>query len=187
MNPLWIATLRRHWPLAGAIGLFLVFTLIHTSLFQPAAHRYQKALKRAREMGLVLDASQSPAMIPPRLFALVADNALPSAEAQERGGSGMLTAELLEDFSHLLAAQGLEVIVTEPGPVTQQDRAAQVRAYLKVKGRYGQFVAMIDSLARNRKLMAIDRFNLSNRGPGQETIELWVSRYVLKQDRRRAR
>jgi len=185
MNPVLAATLRRNWPLVGAAGLFAIFMFVHQVLFQPAAERYVAAMKKASELGLALDPTQSPVMLPPRVFALVADNALPATEAQELGNSGVLTARMLEDLTRLIGENGMEVIVTEPGAVTQQSRAVQVRAYLKIRGRYSQFVALLDALARGRELIAIDRFTMTSQGQGQELMDLWVSRYILKQDTRK--
>ena len=117
------------------------------------------------------------------MFALVADNALSAAEAQELGNSGVLTARLLEDLTRLIGEHGMEVIMTEPGAVTQQSRAVQVRAYLKARGRYGEFASLLDALASGRQLIAVDRFTLTAQPSGQETLDLWVSRLILKQER----
>lgn len=185
MNPVLEATLRRNWPLVGAAGLFAIFMFVHQVLFQPAAKRYVAAIKKASELGLALDPTQSPAVLPPRVFALVADNTLPAAEAQDLGNSGVLTARLLEDLTRVIGERGMEVIMTEPGAVTQQSRAVQVRAYLRVRGRYGQFVSLLDGLARGRELIAIDRFTLTPQGQGQELLDLWVSRLILKQETRK--
>ena len=72
--------------------------------------------------------------------------------------------------------------MTEPGAVTQESRAVQVRAFLKVRGRYGQLLSLLDDLAKGQRLVAIDRFTLTTQTPGQEQLDLWVSRYILKQD-----
>ena len=184
MNPVLAATLRRNWPLVGAAALFAIFMFVHQVFFQPAAARYAAATQTASELGLALDPSQAPVMLPPRVFALVADNALPAAEAQELGNSGVLTARLLEDLTRMISEHGMEVLMTEPGAVTQQSRAVQVRASLKVRGRYSEFVSFLDGLARGRQLIAIDRFTLTSQGQGQEQLDLWVSRYVLKQEAR---
>jgi hypothetical protein len=145
--------------------------------------RYERAVKQATELGLALDPAQTNAMMPPRVFALVADNALLAAEAQELGDSGVLTARLLEDVTRLLGASGMEVLATEPGPVTQQSRSVTVNAHLRVRGRYPQFVALVDALVRSGSLIGIDRFTFMDLAPGIQEIDLWVSRLVLKQER----
>ena len=185
MNPIWSAALRRNWPLVGAVGIFAVFTLVHQLFFVPTARRYQDAVKQAAELGLSLDLAQAPSVLPPRVFALVADNALPGAAALELGNSGVLTARLLEDLTRAVGRNGMEVMMTEPGAVTQESRSAQARAFLRVRGRYGQLVALLDDLAKGRELLAVDRFSLAATATGQVTLDLWVSRLVLKQDRTR--
>ncbi len=177
--------LRRHWPLVGAVGLFAIFSLVHQVFFQPTARRYGAAVKQASELGLSLDPEKAPVMLPPRVFALVADNALPSAQAQDLGNSGVLTARLLEDFTRMLGQHGMEVMMTEPGAVTQESHSVQVRAYLKVRGRYDQLVSLFDDLARSKTLIAVDRFTLVSQEPAHEMLDIWVSRLVLKQDVKR--
>ena len=185
MNPILAATLRRHWPLVGAVGLFSVFFLVDQVIFQPAARRYDRAVKQATELGLALDPAQSTELMPPRVFALVADNALLSTEAQELGDSGVLTARLLEDMTRLIGDNGMEVLATEPGAVTQQSRSVTVNAHLRVRGRYPQFVTLLEQIAQGGNLIAVDRFTFSNPAPGDEQIDLWISRLVLKQEPRR--
>jgi hypothetical protein len=186
LNPVLAATLRRHWPLVGAVGFFAVFWLAHQFLFEPAARRYQESIKQASDLGLPLDLSRAPVVIPPRVLALVAENALPAQEAQELGTSGQLTARLLEDLTRAMNASGLEVLATQPGTVTQQPRYVQVRAYVKVRGRYREIVGVMESLAEGKHLMALDRFSLMPEGDGGAILaDLWLSRLVLKQERRK--
>lgn len=65
MNPVLAATLRRHWPFVGAAGLFAIFMFVHQVFFEPAAKRYEVAVKKASELGLALDPTDAPAMMPP--------------------------------------------------------------------------------------------------------------------------
>jgi hypothetical protein len=183
MNPILAATLRRNWPIVGAIGFFVLFWLGNQLFFRPAAKRYAVAYQQAIDLGLALDPSRAAAMLPPRVFALVADNTLVAAQAQEQGNSGVLTAKLLEELTRSIHDHGMDVVATEPGAVTQQSRSVQVRAYLKVHGRYGQLVSLLDDLAHRRELIALDRFTLSAPPNSPEVLELWVSRYILKQDK----
>jgi hypothetical protein len=181
MNPLLTATFRRRWPVLGALLILFGLSVIDQVGFRPAAERYRKALKHASELGMALEPEAAPAFLPPRLFALFTDNALPAAEAQEQGNSGSLTAQLLEDLTNLMAARGIQVVVTEPGPVSQRVQSVQVRAHLKLRCRYEQFVALLQDMARSRKLLAVDRFTLAPDASGGQVLELWVSRCVLKQ------
>jgi hypothetical protein len=180
INPIWVAVLRRHWPLIGALGIYAVFTLTHQFLFLPAAQRYQRAVKQASDLGMPLNPGSAPAMLPPRLFALLSDNALPAAEAQEQGNSGELTAQLLEDLTTLMSRHGIQVIATEPGTVSQQPNSVQIRAHLRLRCTYHAYLTMLEDLARSNKLFAIDRFMLDADETGNQSIEVWVSRYILK-------
>lgn len=184
MNPFLLATLRRHWQLFGAIGIFLVFFVTHLVGFQPTVRRYRAALKRAASLGLSLEPGKGAPILPPRVFALLADNSMPAAEAQEQGSSGALTSRLLEDLSELMNRHRVQVLATEPGPVTQQAHSVEVHAHLRVRCSYPQFAALLDDLARSPMLYAVDRFQMNAQG-GNDQIEMWVSRYVLKKGGRK--
>jgi len=181
MNPLLIAQIRRHWQLVGAVLVFAVFLVMHLAVFQPVAARYQRTLRLARVLGLALDPAQSPHMIPPRVLALLSVNSLPAAVAQEQGSSGALTASLLEAITQLINQHGMRVIATEPGTTAAQPRAVLVRAHLRVECSYGEFVSFLDGLDRSGTLIALDRFSLSGGASGRYVLDLWVTRYILKQ------
>jgi len=183
MNPLVAATLRRHWPVLGAVSVLIVFFAVDQLWFQPAARRYGRALKQADELGMALTPESTPAFLPPRLFALFTDNTMSSQEAVNLGNSGTLTAQLLEDITNLTVARGLQVLVTEPGAVSQQPQSAQVRAHVKLRCRYDQFVLVLEDMTRSGKLFAVDRFSISPDASGSEILDLWVSRMILKQDK----
>ena len=120
-------------------------------------------------------------MLPPRVFALLTDHALPSADATERAASGALTAGLLEDLNQIAGQRGLAVLATEPGPISQDPQSVRVRAHLKMRGSYPAFVAWLSDIAKGRSLTSLDRFALQPGESGTMQIDLWVSRYVLKQ------
>jgi hypothetical protein len=181
MNPILAATLRRHWPLAGATVLFVIFMIAHQAVFQPAVARYEAALKRSRELGLAIDPSRIDPVLPPRVYARVMDNAMPAAAAAEQAGSGVLAARLLEELAQIATADRLDVRASEPGPVSQQESSTIVRAHLTLRGDYASFVAFLDGLARGPRLITVDRFSMMPDG-GALTIEVWASRLVLKRD-----
>ena len=122
-----------------------------------------------------------PEAMPPRLFALIADNSLPPATALERTASGALTAALVEDLNRMAGRHGMALVQTEPGPVTQQQGVVQVRAHLRIRCRYSEFVALLDEIARSGTLIAVDRFTLAPLESGSQMLEVWVSRCILKQ------
>jgi Type II secretion system (T2SS), protein M subtype b len=181
MNAVLMAQLRRNWPVAGAVVVFLLFLVIHLTSFRPAVARYQKAIKEAGDLGMPLDPNYSPRLIPPRVFALLAENSLPAGIAEQRGASGELTSQLLDDISHIASKHGVEVTATEPGATVHQPKAVQVRAHLRANCSFAQFVGFVDDLSQGNSLVAIDRFSLAN-GPGsRRMLDLWVTRYILKQ------
>lgn len=181
INPLLAAQLRRNWPLVGAALVFALFLAIHLAVFQPAAGRYQAAMRSATELGMAMDPSQPPRIMPPRVFALLSENSLPPGEAVEKGNSGALAALLLEDVTRLTGKCGMDVMATEPGATAQQGRSVQVRAYLRANCSYDEYVRFLDELGRSGMLISIDRFTLTSAGPGRHALDLWVTRLVLKQ------
>jgi hypothetical protein len=181
MNPLWTATLRNYWPLVGAFAVFIVLNVSEQVWFRPTARRYETVVKSATALGMPVDFKHATPVLPPRLFALLTDNSLPAAEAQEQGNSGGLTAQLLEQMSDLTSRHGMRVIVTEPGPVSLQERAITVRAHLRLRCHYDDFLSLLSDLSLSQRLISIDRFSLSPDPDGGLMLELWVSRYVIKQ------
>ena len=124
-------------------------------------------------------------MLPPRLFALISNNTLPAATAEEQGNSGELTAELLGDLTKLTSKHGIIVLTTEPGLLTQLPQSVQVRAHLRGRCRYAEFVALLDEMARGQALFSLDRFSYASQPGGDAMLELWISRFVLKQQKGR--
>jgi hypothetical protein len=181
MDPILVAQLRRQWvPVIGVI-VFLLFLVAHLLWFQPAVKRYQAALKRAGDMGITLDPSHTPRMMPARVFALLSNNSLPEAVADAQGNSGELAASLLEEITQLASRHRMDVAEAEPGATSQLPRGVQVRARLRLTCSYQEFVDFLDDLNRSGRLISVDRFNLTSGPPGQHVLELWLTRYVLKQ------
>ena len=180
MNALSEAWLRRNWPGFVALLVLALFSLVHQMWFQPTAVRYARALKDATELGMPLDPNDMPRIMPSRLFASIADNSLPDARAQDAANSGQLTAEFLGELSQRITRRGLTVTDTEPGPTTNAERSIQLHAHARLRGHYPEFVMLLDDLARDSRLYAIDRFSMTPDASGGVSIELWASRLVLK-------
>jgi hypothetical protein len=180
MNAITAALIRRNWPLIASVTLLILFLLVHQLWFRPTAQHYARALKEATDMGMPLDPYQMPRIMPPRLFARIADNSLPVERAQEAANSGQLTAEFMGELAERMGRRNLTVIVTEPGPTTNGDHSIQLHAHVRARGRYPDFVMLLDDLARDTRLYGIDRFVLSPEPGGLVTVELWAGRLVLK-------
>jgi hypothetical protein len=173
--------LRRHWQVVGATLVLLLFLVVHFAVFQPAASRYRKALKRAQDLGLTFDPEQHVAMMPPRVLALLTENSLPATAADMQRESGVLTATLLDDLTQLTNRHSMVVLATQPGAMSHEDKAVQVRAHLKLQCSFDEFAGFLDDLSRSHTLTSVDRFSMVGGMPGRHTVELWVTRYILKQ------
>jgi hypothetical protein len=183
MNPYWTNLARRNWQAVAALLVFLVFAAAHAAAFQPMLARYRRNLQQAAELGMPLDATGAQPAATPRVTALLAGNSLITAVAEEQGTSGALTAGLLDEVTRLAAKCGLEVVATEQGLVTQLPSSVQVRAHLKLRGRYAAFVDLRGELARSGSLVAVDRFTLQAGAGGGQDIEVWMSQLILKRTR----
>jgi hypothetical protein len=181
MNPVLAAQIRRQWPLVTAAVVFLLFIPLHLLAFQPVLKRYQRAVKQASDLGMPLDPDQTTHMMPARVFALLSDNSLPAAAAEQQGSSGELTASLIDDISRIAARHGMDVIATEPGVTVRLPKLVQVRAHVRANCSYGEFVAFLDELSRSGRLISVDRFSLISVAPGRRMLDLWATRCVLKQ------
>ncbi len=181
MNPLLIAAFRRHWRVAGALLAFAIFTVIHLAFFRPASERYRRALASVGGIEAVFNPGGSRPMLPPRVFALIADNSLSSQDALERGGSGALGVILLEELGRVAEQAGVRIASSEPGAVTQEPLTTQVRAHLVLRGRYADLVGFFDGISRSESLVLVERFSIKPLEDGSDVMELWVSRLYLKQ------
>lgn len=187
MDPVLVAQLRRHWQAVVSVLALVAFLVAHLLIFQPASRRYQSAIKHAAGLGLALETDNPPPMMPPRVVALLTDNSLPSTAAGMERESGALTAALLEDVAQLTTKHGMRVMSTEPGATAQEAKAVQVRAHLKIQCSFQQFVAFLDGLSQSDRLIAVDRFELVSTGASRVALDLWVTRYILKQTEARVR
>jgi len=180
MNPVLETTLRRNMPVILAIVVLALLTVIHQLWFEPTAARYARTIKQATDLGMPLDPNNMPRVMPPRLFALIADNSLPASQAQDAANSGSLTAEFLGELTQRMGQRNLAVVSTEPAPTTQDAHSIQLRAHVRMRGRYQDVVQLMDDLARDKRLFGVDRFTVAPEDNGSVTVELWASRLVLK-------
>jgi len=180
MNPYWMRLARRNWQALVALLVCLGFAAAHAAAFRPVLERYRTDMRQAAELGMPLDATGAQPAASPRVAGLLADNSLNTAVAEEQGTSGALTAGLLDEVTRLVAKCGLEVVATEQGLVTQLPSSVQVRAHLKLRGRYAAFVDLLGELSRSGSLVAVDRFTLQAGTGGGQDIEVWMNQLILK-------
>jgi hypothetical protein len=181
VNPILQATLRRHWQLIGAIAAFAIFMYVHLIFFKPVAARYHAAIQNAGGLETVFESSAAQTALPPRVYALTAQNTLAAQDAQDRGSSGALGVILLEDLGHTAARAGLNVMSSDPGPVTQEPLTTEIRAHLKLRGNYAQVVGFFDELSRGESLNIVERFQIAPSGETVDVLEVWIARLYLKQ------
>jgi hypothetical protein len=172
--------LRGYWPLIGACLLFAVLLAVDQMWFRPTARRHAAAIKAASDLGMPLDPDQMPRLIPPRLFAVLGDNSMSASAAQEAANSGTLTAQFVGELTQIMGTRGIQVVTTEPGPITQDDQQIVVRAHVRLRCRYPDFVLMLDDFARDRRLFGVERFVLMPDATGAVSGELWMSKLTLK-------
>ena len=183
MSPYWMNLARRNWQALAALLVLLGFAGVHAAAFQPLLARYRRNAQQSAELGMPLDATGAQPAASPRAAALLADNSLNAAVAEEQGTSGALTAELLDEVTRLVTKCGLEIVATEQGLVTQLPTSVQVRAHLRLRGRYAAFAELLGGLSRSGSLIAVDRFTLQAGTGGGQDIEVWISQLVLKRTR----
>ena len=186
MNPVLRATLRRHWQLIGAIAAFAVFLYVHFIFFKPTAARYRAAVQSAGGLETVFESAATQTSLPPRVYALAAQNTLDAQDAQDRGSSGELGVILIENLSRVASRAGLSVVASDPGPVTQEPLTVEIRAHLKLRGSYAQIVGFFDELSRDSSLNLVERFQISPAGETADLLEVWIARLYLKQAKGRA-
>jgi hypothetical protein len=183
MNPAWEGFARRNWQAFAALLVFLVFAAVHAVVFRPVLARYQRDVRQATELGMPLDAAGGSPAASARVSALIAGNSLNAAVAEEQGTSGALTAGLLDEVTRLVSRAGLQIVATEQGMVTQLPGSVQVRAHLKLRGRYAAFVDLLGRFSRSGTLVTVDRFSLQTAGGDDLDIEVWLTQHILKRSR----
>lgn len=180
MDPVLFARLRRHIPMLAALATGLAFLLLHSLVFRPLEQRYRRALAAAGPIGATLDPSQATRALPPRVYALLVDNARPAGPADRDAQSGALAGELLQSLSALAGRSGLDVIVSEPRALTQQPTRLQVRAHFRMRGRYSALTGFLGALADRPGLYRIERLLIEPGENGVHEIELHIAQLLLK-------
>ena len=174
------ASMRRQWQAVLAIVLLALFFAVHLVLFGGAAQNYQRAIRKATDMGLAVDPSRPLVVTPPRVLVLLAANMLPAGTTDFNRDAGTLASSMLEELTQLTQRHRMRVVITEPGLTSQDSRSIQLRAHLRVQCTYGDFVALLDDLAREPSLISVDRFSMTQGKDGRQLLDLWLTRFVLK-------
>ena len=149
-------------------------------MFSPLAGRYRQQLEAAGELGAPLDPRLVLAPLPPRVTDMLRKNSLSEAEANQLSQSGFLATDLVRRLAGVAVGVGIDVAASEPGSVTQTASTVEVRAGLRLRGRYAQVVKLLDALANERSLYRIERLSLAPLPGGLVESKLEVARVFLK-------
>src|SRR5262245_64201773 len=107
-------------------------------------------------------------------------NSLSEAEANQLSQSGFLATDLVRRLAGTAVACDLDVAASEPGTVAQTPGTVEVSAELRLRGRYGQVVKLMDALARERSLYRVERVFVVPLPGSIVECKLEVARVFLK-------
>ena len=172
--------LRRFWPALAALLVMALLSSVHSLVFSPLAGRYRQQLQTAGELGAPLDPRLVLAPLPPRVTDMLRKNSLSETEADEQSQSGFLATDLVRRLAAAAVGCGIDVAASEPGSVAQTAGTVEVRAQLRLRGRYAQIVRLLDALASEHSLYRIERLSLVPLPGGLVESKLEVARVFLK-------
>ena len=172
--------LRRFWPALAALLVMALLSSVHSLVFSPLAGRYRLQLQAAGELGAPLDPRLVLAPLPPRVTDMLRKNSLSEQEANQLSQSGFLATDLVRRLAGAAGGCGIDVAASEPGSVAQTPGTVEVRAELRLRGRYAQIVSLLDTLAGERSLYRIERLSLAPLPGGLVESRLEVARVFLK-------
>jgi len=172
--------LRRFWPALASLLVLALLASVHSLVFAPLAGRYREQLEAAGELGAALDPRLVLAPLPPRVTDLLRKNSLSEAEANQQSQSGFLATDLVRRLASAAVSCGIDVAASEPGTVAQTPTTVEVRAQLRLRGRYTQIVKLLDTLAQERSLYRIEKLSLAPLPGGDVESKIEVARVFLK-------
>ena len=172
--------LRRFWPALVSLLVVAMLWFVQTLGFGPLAARYRTQLAAAGEIGASLDPRLAFTPLPPRVTELLQRNSVAAADADRLSQSGFLATDLVRRVSETAVGCGIDVAGSEPGVATQTSTTLEVRAHLRLRCRYAQFVRLLGDLAGARALYRMERMVVTPQANGLIETELWVARVLLK-------
>lgn len=173
-------TLRRYWPSLAALLVLALLWAVHSLAFAPLATRYRAQLADAGEIGASLDPRLAEAPLPPRVTDLLLKNSVAANDADRLARSGFLATDLVRRLADAAVECGIEVVASEPGLASQTPSTLEVRAHLRLRCRYAQFVELLDDLAKEHSFYRVERMAMQPSGGGMIDAEIWMARILLK-------
>jgi hypothetical protein len=174
--------LRRFWPTVASVLVMALLWSVQTVAFGPLATRYRTQLAAAGEIGASLDPRLASAPLPPRVLELLRRNSVAASDADRLSQSGFLATDLVRRVSETAVGRGIDVAGSDPGAATQTATTLEVRAHLRMRCRYAQFVELLGALAGEHTLYRVERMAIAPQANGQIEAELWVARILLKRE-----
>jgi hypothetical protein len=178
--PTAVEPLRRFWPALASLLVLALLSSVHSLVFAPLAGRYRQQLQAAGELGAPLDPRLVLAPLPPRVTDMLRKNSLSEAEANQLSQSGFLATDLVRRLASAAVECGIDVAASQPGTVAQTVSTVEVRAEVRLRGRYSLVVKLLDTLARERALYRIEKISIAPLGNGIVETRLEVARVFLK-------
>lgn len=180
MSPGPLEMLRRFWPALVSLLVLALLWATHTLTFAPLAARYRTQLAAAGDVGASFDPRLATAPLPPRVTDLLRRNSIDAAESDRLSQSGFLATDLVRRISEAAVACGIDVVSSEPGSATQTGTTVDVRAHLRMRCRYAQFVELLSDLSAEHALYHVERISITPLPNDMTEAELWVTRVLLK-------
>ncbi len=176
-TPAW---LQQYWVSLLALLLAAGLWLAQSIGFAPLTARYRKLLIAAGEIGASLDPRLAAAPLPPRVTHLFLENSVSLEDAERLSQSGFFATDLVRRVSEAAVASGLDVAASQPGSATQTATTVEVRAELRLQGRYEQVVHVLDQLALEGTFYRIEGLSLAPLPKGGVEVELKLARMLFK-------
>ena len=178
------APLLRFWTAIVALLLGAGLWSAHTLSFAPLATHYRQQLAAAGEIGASLDPRLAVAPLPPRVTHLFQANSVPSTEAERMSQSGFYATDLVRRVSEIAVANGLDVAASQPGAASHTTSTLEVRAEIRLQGRYEQLVRLLDQLAHEGIFYRLEAMSLAPLAKGGIEADLHLTRMLMKRGAR---
>jgi type II secretion system (T2SS) protein M len=172
--------IQHHWAALLALLLGAGLWAAHTLSFAPLAAHYRRQLTAAGEIGASLDPRLAVAPLPPRVTRLFQANSISAADADRLSQSGSFATDLVRRVSEIAVANGLDVVASQPGAASHTTSTIEVRAQLRLQGRYEQVVRLLDQLAHEGAFYRLDGLSLAPLERGGVEADLQVTRMLMK-------
>ncbi len=172
--------MRRFW--AAVLALFVAGALwsVDTFTFAPLASQYRTQLTHAGEIGASLDPRLAAAPLPPRVTDRLRANSVAAADASRLIQSGFLATDLVRRVSEKAVVCGIDVAASQPGTASQTATTLEVRAELRLHGRYEQVVRLLDDLASEGTFYRVEELSVVPLPAGLVQADLQLARMLLK-------